>query len=293
MSFSIGERRILDAVSAELPPGQVTGLLGPNGAGKSTLLRLIAGIEKPNTGSVDLDGSRVSELRRRESSQRIALLEQSASPGVDLRVLDVVLLGRIPHRTGLFGGFSGDEDRLIVTESLTRVGIADLTDRSWHSLSGGQQQRVQIARALAQQPQLLLLDEPTNHLDVNAQLSLLSQVRELGFTTVAALHDLNLAATYCDHLLLLQEGRLVAAGPPAEVLTPATIAAAYGVDCDVIPHPRGGHPLIVFAPVGRSTSTPPAPRAGSRVFQTRAGARFSPNDMVSTREQRNGMERQR
>ena len=248
VSFAIDGTGILWDVSADIPAGAVTGLLGPNGAGKSTLLRLIAGIETPDAGDVRLDGTVVASLPRREAARRIALLEQSAAPSVDLSVREVVLLGRIPHRSRVLGSFGGDDDRRVADRSLAMVGSAEFADRQWHTLSGGQQQRVQIARALAQEPSLLLLDEPTNHLDVSAQLSLLGQVRGLGLTSIMALHDLNLAAAYCDHILLLQGGRLVASGTPQEVLRPAVIAEVYGVDCDILEHPRGGHPVIVFSP---------------------------------------------
>jgi iron complex transport system ATP-binding protein len=247
VSLSIEGTRILQEVSAVLPPGTVTGLLGPNGAGKSTLLRIIAGIDRADAGSVALDGAVVGQLKRREAARRIALLEQNVAPSVDLSVREVVLLGRIPHRSRLLGSFGGEDDFGVAIEALAMVGAGDLVDRRWHSLSGGQQQRVQIARALAQRPSLLLLDEPTNHLDVSAQLSLLHQVRGLGLTSVLALHDLNLAAAYCDRIVLLQAGRLVAFGTPAEVLRPEIIRSVYGVDCDIVPHPRTGRPVIVFS----------------------------------------------
>ncbi|TFD47707.1 ABC transporter ATP-binding protein [Cryobacterium frigoriphilum] len=247
LSFSIDEQVILAGVSASVAAGTVTGLLGPNGAGKSTLLRLVGGLATPASGSVTLGGDEIGAMPRREAARRIALLEQNTAPSVDLSVEDVVLLGRIPHRTRLLGTFGGDDDRAVAAESLAAVGAGELVDRMWHTLSGGQQQRVQIARALAQRPSLLLLDEPTNHLDVSAQLSLLSQVGGLGTTAIMALHDLNLAAAFCDHILLLQDGKLVAAGTPAEVLVPEIIGEVYGVECDIIEHPRDGHPVIVFS----------------------------------------------
>ena len=274
VSFEITGTPILTEVSAVVATGAVTGLLGPNGAGKSTLLRLIAGLERPNAGGIELDGEHLggtrtrggSGLSRRETARRVALLEQSAAPSVDLTVREVVLLGRIPHRSRVLGSFGGDEDHRVAEESLAMVGGSDLADRAWHTLSGGEQQRVQIARALTQRPSLLLLDEPNNHLDVSAQLGLLAQVRGLcagaaagagaGLTAILALHDLNLAAAFCDQILLLHHGRLVAAGTPEAVLRPSTIAEVYGVDCDVIPHPRGGHPVIVFCP---STPVPACP----------------------------------
>ncbi|POH70550.1 MULTISPECIES: ABC transporter ATP-binding protein [Cryobacterium] len=262
VSLSIEGTRILQGVSATLPPGTVTGLLGPNGAGKSSLLRIIAGIDRADAGTVTLDGAVVGQLRRREAARRIALLEQNVAPSVDLSVREVVLLGRIPHRSRLLGSFGGEDDLAVATDALTMVGATDLVDRRWHTLSGGQQQRVQIARALAQRPSLLLLDEPTNHLDVSAQLSLLHQVRGLGLTSVLALHDLNLAAAYCDHIVLLQGGRLAAFGTPAEVLRPDTIRAVYGVDCDIVPHPRTGRPVIVFS--GPDEQPPPSAPPAAR-----------------------------
>jgi iron complex transport system ATP-binding protein len=263
LSLQIDGKDILDAVSAELPSGSVTGILGPNGAGKSTMLRLIAGIERPSAGCVLLNGVSVHGLKRREAAKRIALLEQSAELETDLSVLDVVLLGRIPHRIGLFGGFDGPDDRARALEALRSVGVAELAERSWHALSGGERQRVQIARALTQQPSLLLLDEPTNHLDVTAQLSLLAQVRRLELTSVVAIHDLNLAAAYCDYLIMLAAGRLVAAGTPRQVITSELIERVYGARCDVIRHPRHGGPLVVYAMDGAvvSVNEPAVPEA--------------------------------
>ncbi|MCW4385557.1 ABC transporter ATP-binding protein [Salinibacterium sp. SYSU T00001] len=247
VSLSIGGAPILREVTAAAPTGQVTGLLGPNGAGKSSLLRLVGGIAEPDSGRILLDGVDLAGLPRRERARRIALLEQNAAPSVDLTVREVVLLGRIPHRRGLLGSFSGEGDHEAADAALHAAGALELADRRWHSLSGGQQQRVQVARALAQRPEVLLLDEPTNHLDVHAQLSLLRRVRGLGVTSIMALHDLSLAAAHCDHILLLADGCLVASGPPAEVLRPDTIGAVYRVDCDVLAHPRTGHPVIVFS----------------------------------------------
>jgi len=293
VSFAIDGQAILSNVSARIPRGAVVGLLGPNGAGKSTLLRLIAGIEVAAAGTIRVSDADVASLPRRDAARLIALLEQNASPGVDLSVEQVVLLGRIPHRTGMLGSFGGPDDQRVAADALASVGAQSLADRAWHTLSGGQQQRVQIARALAQQPALLLLDEPTNHLDVSAQLSLMSLVRHQvgpgGLTAIAALHDLNLAAAYCDHVLLLNAGRLVAAGPPREVLQPSTISDVYGVEADVIPHPRDGHPVIVFSepahaslaaafPSASPTSSSPAPSPPPRVRPKRRSGRRIPTE---------------
>ncbi len=252
----LGGRWVVDGVDATPPAGALTGLLGPNGAGKSTLLRLVAGLLPPDAGAVlvpdptspaapDADAGTpvpVHLLPRRTRARHVALLEQESSAHVPLSVREVVTLGRLPHRT-LWGA---DPDPGAVDRALHVASAAHLADRAWATLSGGERQRVHIARALAQAPDLLLLDEPTNHLDVSAQLALLTFVQGLGVTTVAALHDLNLAATYCAHVLVLHEGRLVAAGPPADVLTPALLRDVYDVDAAVLTHPVTGRPVIAF-----------------------------------------------
>jgi iron complex transport system ATP-binding protein len=198
----------------------------------------------------------VHELPRRARARRIALLEQESSSTVPLSVHDVVALGRIPYRTV----WGADPDPAAVTRALRHARAEHLAERPWSSLSGGERQRVHVARALAQEPELLLLDEPTNHLDVSTQLSLLAFVRDLGTTTVAALHDLNLAAAFCEHVLVLSGGRLAAAGHPRDVLRPALLREVYGVDCDVLTHPRTGRPVIAFAePTNDPAPTSPAP----------------------------------
>ncbi len=260
----LGGRWVVDGVDATPPPGALTGLLGPNGAGKTTLLRLIAGLLPAEAGAVlvadEAEGASpadvagrpgeprrapvpVTSLPRRVRAQQIALLEQESSATVPLLVREVVALGRVPYRSW----WGADADATAVDRALVSAGAEHLADRAWDSLSGGERQRVHIARALAQEPSLLLLDEPTNHLDVSAQLSLLRFVRTLGITTVAALHDLNLAASFCDHVLVLSEGRLAAAGAPQDVLTAELVRAVYRVDADVMTHPRTGRPVIAYS----------------------------------------------
>jgi iron complex transport system ATP-binding protein len=212
-------------------PGSTLGLLGPNGSGKSSLLRCLAGLRRPTSGVVTLDGVDVRSLRRRQVARRVAFVEQEASTELDLTILDVVLLGRIPHRPPLAA--ARDDDRRIASDALARVDLEGWERRRWHTLSGGERQRAQLARALAQRPSELLLDEPTNHLDIRHQLDLLALVNRLDVTAVIALHDLGLAATYCDRVAVLHGGRVVAAGAPFSVLTPELILAVYGVRCDV------------------------------------------------------------
>lgn len=226
---------ILDRIEVSARAGAVTGLLGPNGSGKSTLLHCLAGVRRPDGGRVLLGADDVHRLPGRERSRRIALVEQEATTTLDLTVRDVVALGRIPHRSRFAP--PGAEGAAVVGEAMQVADVAHLADRRWPTLSGGERQRVHLARALAQQPEVLLLDEPTNHLDLGHQLDFLARVRNLGITVVAALHDLELAAGYCDDLIVLDGGRLVADGPVAEVLTADLVARVYGVDVTVERHP--------------------------------------------------------
>ncbi|MGQ4382420.1 ABC transporter ATP-binding protein [Streptomyces sp. SAS_270] len=227
VSREVDGRLILDGVSLAPAEGSTVGLLGPNGSGKSTLLRLLAGVLAPASGVVTLDGSPLPELHRRDIARRVAVVEQQVDTQVELSVLDVVRLGRTPHRRAWTPASAADEEA--VRTALERTGLADRAGQSWHTLSGGERQRVQIARALSQQPRELLLDEPTNHLDIQHQLDLLALITGLPLTSVVALHDLNLAAMYCDALVVLREGRVVARGTPRDVLSEELIAEVYGV----------------------------------------------------------------
>lgn len=268
---SVGGTVVVDDITLQVPPGSMLGLLGPNGSGKSSLLRLLAGLRKPSAGVVLLDGTDLADWRRRELARRIAMVEQEVSTEVDLTVAEVVALGRTPYRgrvvRGVWSGVRCD-DQAAVERALEQTGLAHLAHRRWHSLSGGERQRTQIARALAQTPTELLLDEPTNHLDIAHQLDLLALVRQLPVTSVLALHDLNLAAAFCDSLLVLSSGKVVAAGAPAEVLTEDLVRRVYGVNC-VITHDPDTHPHMRFLAPGAE----PAGRvsASSDDAETEAG----------------------
>ncbi len=238
-----GGRLVLDGVDLDVPTGSFVGLLGPNGSGKSTLLRILAGLHRPSEGTVALDRQDVRTLPRRDVARRVALLAQENATEVDMTVLDVVLLGRIPHRTRWQP--VGAADVRHAEHTLDLLDATALRDRRWATLSGGERQRVAIARTLAQDPAVLLLDEPTNHLDVRHQLAVLELLATGSRTVVAALHDVNLAARYCDAVALLHDGTVRAAGRPAEVLTPELIALVYGVGAEVSAG-TDGRPRIRF-----------------------------------------------
>lgn len=248
LHYAAGGRLILRGVDFTVPQGAVTAILGPNGAGKSTLLHLLAGTLHPREGTVQLGDEDLQTLGRRARARRIALVEQEASTELSLTVRDIALLGRTPHRSMLAG--DSKADHALATTCLQTVGMEDFADRRFISLSGGERQRVQLARALVQQPKLLLLDEPTNHLDIHAQLTLLGLIRRLsheGVTVVAALHDLNLAAEFCDFLVVLDGGRVVSAGPVEEVLTADMIRSVYAVNSEVFRHPITQRPVVAYS----------------------------------------------
>jgi iron complex transport system ATP-binding protein len=242
LTWSAGGRTIVDDVTLAVEAERVTGLLGPNGSGKSSLLRLLAGLERPDSGSVRLGDHDVHRMRARERARVLAFVEQEATTGLDLTVRQVVELGRIPYRSRLAVG--DREGTAPVDDALRAAQVEHLAGRGWRTLSGGERQRTHLARALAQQPRTLLLDEPTNHLDLRHQLDFLERVRGLGLTVVAALHDLELAAAYCDDVVVLAEGRVVAHGPVSDVLTSALVAEVYGVDVSIERHPEHDRPHV-------------------------------------------------
>jgi iron complex transport system ATP-binding protein len=227
LTFHYGGAEILKGVDLLPKPGRVLGLIGPNGSGKSTLLRCLHGELRPSQGTVILDDRAIEELSVRQIALRVGVVAQDSSPTMAMSVPDFVLLGRIPHRRDL-ARFTA-EDRRVSGQALARVVASGLVDRRLDQLSGGERQRVAIARCLAQETATLLLDEPTNHLDIRYQHEVLKLVRALGITTVVVLHDLNLAARFCDEVALLHATRIAAHGTVDEVLRPEVIAPVYGL----------------------------------------------------------------
>ena len=240
---------LIDNVDCTVARGSLSALVGPNGAGKSTLLRALTAVQLPASGTVHFDGDDLLGMPRRQRARLAAFVEQDATTDSALTVEMVVKLGRLPHQS-LWEADSA-ESAAVVTDSLETTGLSTFREREFRSLSGGEKQRVMLARALAQQPRLLTLDEPTNHLDIAAQLSvlgLLDHLRTTGVTVLAALHDLSLAASYCDHIIVLSRGRVVAAGATEEVLTEALIAEVYGVRASILRNPVTGKPVIAYSP---------------------------------------------
>jgi iron complex transport system ATP-binding protein len=244
VSWSAGGKLILDTVGLDVPEGATLGLIGPNGSGKSSLLKLLCRLRQPQGGVVTLGGEDLASLSRLAIAQRVAVVEQQAATLEELTVREVVALGRTPHR-GRFSPWTA-ADEAILQRALDQVDLGGRGDQSWHTLSGGERQRVQIARALAQEPRELLLDEPTNHLDIQHQIEILALVERLPLTSIVALHDLNLAAAFCDLVLVLKAGRVVAAGPPAAVLTQGLLWEVFGVRAQIGRSTRAGRPHIQF-----------------------------------------------
>jgi iron complex transport system ATP-binding protein len=241
VSVELGGRRVLDSVSLSVDRGDLVGLVGPNGAGKTTLLRCINGVLAPDEGTVRIDGRRVAGLSAREHARLVATVPQSTSVGFDFSVREVVAMGRTPHRSRF--GRTTDADRERVERALERAEVTELADRPVGSVSGGERQRVLLARALAQDAPALALDEPTASLDINHQVRTFGLVRRLvedGRTALAAIHDLDLAARFCDGLAVLSAGELLAAGPPESVLTEELIETAFGGRAAVGEHPVTG-----------------------------------------------------
>ncbi|MBN9645131.1 ABC transporter ATP-binding protein [Corynebacterium mendelii] len=252
--FRAGAVTIIDDVCLTVAPGSLTGLIGPNGSGKSTLLKLILGLAAPAAGSVTIGGKDLRRWSRRELARTVAVLAQHSTASTDMTASQVVNLGRIPHQSGWALPSSSDRD--MAQQLLDEVGVGHLADRHWSLLSGGERQKVQLARALAQKPRALVLDEPTNHLDPAAAWDLMEQVAAKKLTTIAAIHDLDIAARFCDRLVVLSRGTVVAHGSPREVLTTDMLAEVYGLKADIGVHPVDGGPLVIHTGV--------SPLAGQR-----------------------------
>ena len=269
VGYEIEGKRLLHGVSLSAGQGELVGLIGPNGAGKSTLLRAISGTVGHTDGVVRLEGADIETLSSREVATRLALVPQIAPYTHGFTAVELVLMGRYPH-LGRFQ-IEGSEDQHIARDAMRMTETERFAERTLDTLSGGERQRVFVSRALAQQPRILLLDEPTSNLDVLHQLKVLDLVRQLvddGLTAIAAIHDLNLAARYCDRLVLLRHGRVLAEGTPGEVLTPETIESAFGVESAVYRDPITG--ALAISLIGPADGSPSNGRRAHRGAESEA-----------------------
>ena len=229
--LSYGAKEILKGVDIHSENGEFVGLIGPNGSGKSTLLKCIYRILKPNAGQIFLDEEELKAMSIKKSARKMGVVAQHNYYNFEFTVREVVMMGRAPHKKALERDNAKDYE--IVEEALKTVGMEGFAQRSFSTLSGGEQQRVILARALAQQTPCLILDEPTNHLDITHQLQLMRIVKNLSATVISAIHDLNIAAMFCDRIYALKEGRIIAQGTPREVLTEDFIRQVYQVDAEI------------------------------------------------------------
>ena len=246
VSWSVEAKRIIHNVSLAVQPRELVGLIGPNGSGKTSLLKTIYRILKPDTGTIAIDGKDLWRLSPREVAQNMAVVIQESLTEFDFTVREMVMMGRLPFKKTF--ETESEYDLRLAEDALRQVDMLPMAHRRFLSLSGGEKQRVLIARALVQQPKLLLMDEPTNHLDIYHQLEILDLIKQLQITALVALHDLNLAAFYCDHIYVLKEGSVVSEGAPQAILTPQLIEEVYGVYAEVRPHLRTGKLQITFFP---------------------------------------------
>lgn len=242
---------VLRGVSLELGAGELVGLIGPNGSGKTTLLRVLSGLLVPRRGQVYLDSQDIRGLDRRQVAQRVAVVPQELVMPFAFSAYEMVMMGRTPHVRPIVG--AGPRDRQVVAKKMELTATLDLAERPFNELSGGEKQRVIMAMALAQEPDILLLDEPTVHLDINHQVEVLELIKRLnrqqGLTVLATMHDLNLAALYFDRLILLNGGRVVANGSPAEVLREESIRQVFQAAVQVREHPTHHTPQVVVLPL--------------------------------------------
>ena len=256
VSLSFGELSVLEDISLTIEPGEFVGFVGPNGAGKTTLLRTISGALEPNAGTIAIDETDVHDLSSRASSRLVSVVPQDTSLSFSFPVRDVVEMGRHPHRSRFSSATPADREA--VERALERTRTAELADRPIDEVSGGQRQRVVLARAIAQATPVMLLDEPTASLDVNHQVETLELVRELvdeGRTVIAAIHDLDLAARYCDRLVMLSDGAVARDGPPSTVLTGDALADSFEANAVVTRNPVTGTETVTALADDREVET--------------------------------------
>lgn len=241
--------------------GEWWGIIGPNGSGKSTLLNLVSGVEAPSSGHLQFRGRKISSYSRKELARSVAVLQQDGLAPTDFTVREVLEMGRYPFQDWM--GREKNDSGPLLDRIVHKLELERFESRRLDQLSGGQRQRAALGKVMAQEPELLLLDEPTTYLDIHHQLQFMNMVAEwrenTGITVISVLHDLNLAAQFCDRLLVLQEGKIVGEGPPAEILTEDFIRQVFRVDPAVVRHPENGAPQVLL------TANVPAPTEQSKI----------------------------
>lgn len=254
LSLTLRGTRVLQDIYFSARPGEFVGLVGPNGSGKSSLLKTLYRLHRPDSGQVLLDLKNIWKMNAQACARDVAVLVQDSPAAFGLTVAQVVALGRLPHRR--FMQRTTQVESELIQQVMTDLNLQPLAEKAYDRLSGGERQRVLLARALVQQPRLLILDEPTNHLDIRHQWELLDRVSQLGITVVAALHDLNIAASFCDRIYLMKEGRITDAGLPAEILSPAPVRDTFSIDILQDRHPVHGRPrLSVNYPLSKDSNS--------------------------------------
>ncbi|MEH7225308.1 ABC transporter ATP-binding protein [Bacillus sp. JJ1566] len=246
LNFSLNEKQIIEDMNLHVSKGEFIGIIGPNGSGKSTLLKNIYRALKPDSGVVFLDGENIDKMNTKRAAKKVGVVGQENVIPFDFKVEEIIAMGRSPYK----GFFDGDSttDKEIVANAIKQIGLSEMEKQNYSNLSGGEKQRVLLGRVLAQQTDLLLLDEPTNHLDIQHQLQIFDLIKGLGVTVLSAIHDLNLAALYCDRLYVIKDGRLLMGGTPEEVLSPDSIYEIFGIRSDVTIHPITKKVSITFLP---------------------------------------------
>ncbi|MFV0527901.1 MAG: ABC transporter ATP-binding protein [Lachnospiraceae bacterium] len=248
LNYSYGEKMAADHVSIDVKEGEFVGLIGPNGSGKSTVLKNVYRGLTPDSGTITLDGENLLTMPYKKSALKMAVVGQENDVPFDFMVEEIVAMGRSPHKK-LFD-IDSVHDKEMVHHALEHLGMEHMAKRNYLHLSGGEKQRVIIARAVAQESDFFILDEPTNHLDVSYQIQIFDFIKRLKVTVLSAIHDLNMAALYCDRIYVLKAGKIILEGTPEEVLTPENIYDVYGVKSSVVKHAITGKMSITYLPVG-------------------------------------------
>ena len=243
LSFNFGSKNILADIDLSIKDNGIVGIIGPNGSGKSTLLKCIYRVLKPKTGTIFIDGKNINDYQFKETAKKMAVVAQHNDTHFDFNVLEMVLIGRSPHKK--FMQRDSAEDIELAYKALEQVNMKDFADRNFSSLSGGEKQRIILARALVQNTDCLILDEPTNHLDIKHQLHFMSLAKDLKITVISAIHDLNIAAMYCDKIYALKEGQIIASGSVNEVITEEVIKTLYDVEAKII-YDEEKKPHVIF-----------------------------------------------